>query len=45
MHHIGRTSRPLERLFWIAVVLTGFSCASVILHDAVVNWIEHPSGI
>ena len=34
----------LERLFWVAVVLAGFSGASLLVYEAVVEWISHPSG-
>lgn len=34
----------LERIFWIVVVIAGFSCASLLVFGAVVEWISHPSG-
>ena len=35
----------LQKLFWITVVLAGFSCASLLVFDAVSDWIKNPSGI
>ncbi len=34
-----------ERLFWVAVTLLGFLGASVILRNAIIGWIDFPTGI
>jgi hypothetical protein len=33
-----------ERVFWIAVVLSGFTCGSVIVSGAIKEWINSPTG-
>jgi hypothetical protein len=32
----------LEKLFWVIVVITGFSCAGSIISIAVQDWMENP---
>jgi hypothetical protein len=34
--------RFAENLFWVAVFLTGFSCAGLIISSAVDNWQKNP---
>ncbi len=34
--------RISERIFWVCVVLFGFTCASLIIHTAITDWIEYP---
>ena len=34
--------RFVERIFWVAVVVTGFTCASLIISAAVRDWQENP---
>ena len=34
--------RILERIFWVCVVIAGFTCASLIIHAAITDWIEYP---
>ena len=31
-----------EKLFWILTVVIGFSCASVIISNAVQGWVDQP---
>ena len=33
-----------EKIFWIFVVIAGFSCASILVAGAIVEWITNPSG-
>ena len=35
--------RFLEKVFWVLVVVTGFSLASMIVHAAVVDWMDNPA--
>jgi hypothetical protein len=37
--------RLIEKLFWVAVVLTGFTCASFIINHAVDDWQHNPSTV
>jgi hypothetical protein len=34
--------RLIEKLFWVAVVLTGFTCASLIIGAAFDDWQKNP---
>jgi hypothetical protein len=34
--------RFVEKLFWVAVVLTGFTCASLIIKAAFADWQKNP---
>ncbi len=31
-----------EKFFWVVVTIAGFVCASLIVNEAVVNWMEQP---
>ena len=32
-----------ERFFWVSMVLIGFTCVSVMLTEAVIDWINFPT--
>ena len=32
-----------ERVFWLAIIVTGFTCASVIINKAFVEWDDNPT--
>ena len=34
----------LEVIFWVAVVVAGFTCASLLVLGSVMEWIRSPSG-
>ena len=39
-----KAKHRLERLFWILVIASGFFCASLLLWDAIEDWVENPTG-
>ena len=41
LHYIS-TSRKYVRLFWILVVITGFTSAGVLIYDSFILWGESP---
>ena len=36
------TNRKFVKLFWIIVVITGFTCASILIHQSFEDWYESP---
>ena len=36
-------NKVAERLFWVATVLLGFTCASTMLSEAIVEWMNSPT--
>ena len=39
--YLHRRNSAFDRILWIAIILTGFSLASYIIHDSVVDWEEN----
>ena len=39
--YIGQT-RKLTKVFWILVVITGFSLAGILIHQSIASWEESP---
>ena len=36
------TNRKFVKLFWIIVVITGFTCASILIYQSFEDWYESP---
>ena len=39
--YLHRRNSAFDRILWIAIIVTGFSLASFIIHDSVVDWEEN----
>ena len=33
-----------EKMLWVFIVIAGFSCASILVIGAVMEWVTNPSG-
>ena len=39
--YLHRRNSAFDRILWIAIIVTGFSLASFIIHDSVMDWEEN----